>query len=71
MTHHLPLFTSFCALELPRDVPDVALEPGTILRYHYFVVVTEITTRANVKRTFLVCASIFHAFLFMLSNVLS
>ena len=26
MTHHLPLFASFCALELPRDVPDVAVE---------------------------------------------
>ena len=23
---HLPLFTGFTALELPRDVPDVALE---------------------------------------------
>ena len=45
MTHHLPLFTSFCALELPRDVPDV----GTILRYRYFVVVLEITTRAVVQ----------------------
>ena len=46
MTHHLPLFTTFLRVGATLRVPGCAV--GTILRYHNFVVVPEITTRVYV-----------------------
>ena len=36
MTKHLTLFTDFTALELPRDVPDVALEQIYVYQPPFF-----------------------------------